>query len=46
MVYPSFDTAAQLEQIFASSSATFQPGSVRDQNGKLIGEAEFSMGAK
>lgn len=45
MVYPSFETAAQLEQLFAGGPANFRPGSVRDQKGQLIGEGEFSMGA-
>lgn len=44
MVYPSFETAAQLEQLFAGGPASFRPGSVRDQKGQLIGEGEFSMG--
>lgn len=44
MIYPSFDTAQRLEQLFASGPAKFRAGSVRDQKGQLIGEGEFSMG--
>jgi len=45
MVYPSFETASQLEKVYAGGPAVFKPGSVRDQKGQLIGEVEFSMGA-
>ncbi len=44
MVYPSFETAQKLEQLFAGGPGRFRPGSVRDQKGQLIGEGEFSMG--
>jgi len=42
--YPNFDAATQLEQIFASGAGNFEPGSVREQNGELIGDAVFTMG--
>jgi len=44
MVYPSFETAGQLEQAFAAGPAQFQPGAVREQRGKLIGEGQLTMG--
>ncbi len=44
MVYPSFETASQLEKVYTGGPAVFKPGSVRDQKGQLIGEVEFSMG--
>jgi len=44
MIYPSFETAAQLEQVFAGGAGVFKSGSVRDQKGQLIGEGEFSFG--
>ncbi|NNE58597.1 MAG: hypothetical protein HKN36_10855 [Hellea sp.] len=43
LVYPSFDAATQLEQVFASSAGQFESGSVREQNGVLIGEGTFKM---
>lgn len=44
LIYPSFETAARLEQIFQSSNGDFKSGAVRDQNGELIGEGVFKIG--
>lgn len=45
MIYPSFETANQIEKAFSGSSVQFQPGAVRDQKGQLVGEGEFTIGA-
>lgn len=45
MVYPSFETANQIETAFSGSAVNFLPGAVRDQKGQLVGEGEFRMGA-
>ena len=44
LIYPSFDSASQLEQIFSSGSGQFVSGAVREQNDTLIGEGVFTLG--
>ncbi len=45
LIYPDFDSATALEQIFTGTSGNFQSGSVREQSGELIGEGKFTLGA-
>ncbi len=44
LIYPGFDSAASLEQIFSTSSGQFESGAVREQNEQLIGEGVFKLG--
>ena len=44
LVYPSFDSAASLEQVFSASPGKFESGAVREQNERLIGEGVFNLG--
>ncbi len=44
LIYPSFETAARLEQVFKADSSEFTSGAVREQNGELIGEGIFKLG--
>jgi len=46
LVYPSFETAARLEQVFKTQSSEFTSGAVREQNGELIGEGVFKLGGR
>jgi len=44
IIYPDFNTATQLEQVFAGNGGQFQTGAVREQNGELIGEGTYTLG--
>ena len=45
LIYPSFEGAGQLQQAVSRTGGVFRPGGVREQNGILIGDATFELGA-
>ena len=45
LIYPDFESAAQLESAFSNIGYQFQSGAVREQGSDLIGEAVFRAGA-
>jgi len=46
LIYPSFESAGQLETAARQNGGVFRAGGVREQNGILIGDATFEMGGK
>ncbi|WP_298914526.1 type II secretion system protein GspL [uncultured Algimonas sp.] len=44
LVYPGFEAAGALEQTVATMGADFVTGGVREQNGRFVGDAAFSLG--
>ena len=45
LIYPSFESAGELEIAAKQLGNTFRPGGVREQNNELIGDAIFELGA-
>lgn len=45
LIYPSFESASELEQAVSRTGGSFRTGGVREQNGILIGDATFEVGA-
>lgn len=45
-IYPNFDAASEIERAAADAGGTLRLGGVREQNGVLIGDAVFEMGAQ
>lgn len=45
LIYPSFESAGELETAASQLGHEFSPGGVREQNGELIGDAVFELGA-
>ncbi len=44
LIYPSFESAGELEAAARRSGGVFRAGGVREQNGILIGDATFEIG--
>lgn len=44
LIYPSFESAGQLERAASASGGVFEAGGVREQGGDLIGDAIFRLG--
>ena len=44
LIYPTFESAGELERAAAASGGEFQAGGVREQGGDLIGDAVFRLG--
>ena len=45
LIYPSFESAGELETAASRFGHEFSPGGLREQNGELIGDAVFELGA-
>ncbi|MGJ8564418.1 MAG: type II secretion system protein GspL [Alphaproteobacteria bacterium] len=44
LIYPRFESATELEQAVRAAGGTFQSGGVREQSGRLIGDAVLTLG--
>lgn len=44
IIYPTFESAVELEDAISANGGVFQAGGVREQNGKLLGDAILSAG--
>lgn len=44
LIYPRFESATDLERAVAATGAEFRAGGIREQGGKLIGDAVMSFG--
>ncbi len=44
LIYPSFESATQLEQAVKTSGGNLQAGGVRELNGRLVGDAVLKLG--
>lgn len=44
LIYPRFESASELEQTVAQMGGALRPGGVREQNGRLIGDAVLTRG--
>ena len=44
LIYPSFESAGELERAALASGGEFEAGGVREQGGDLIGDAVFRLG--
>ena len=44
LIYPRFESASELEQVVKQLGGTLRPGGVREQNGRLIGDAVLTRG--